>query len=54
MESTDKVREVERVEKQAMVAGINTEILDILGVNDKVREVEKVEKQALVAGRMLR
>jgi hypothetical protein len=32
------VREVERAGKQAMVVGINIEILDILGVNDKVRE----------------
>ncbi len=44
------MREGGRAEKQAMVAGINIEILDILGVNDKVREVERAEKQAMVAG----
>jgi hypothetical protein len=31
------MREVERAEKQAMIAGINIEILDILGVNDNER-----------------
>ncbi len=46
----DKVREVEGVEKQAMVAGINIEILDILGVNDKVREGERPENQAKAVG----
>ncbi len=50
----DKVREVERVDKQAIIMGINIEILDIVGVNDKVRrEIERAEKQAMVAVREL-
>ncbi len=47
------MREVEGAEKQAMVAGINIEILDILGVHDKVREVEGAEKQAMVARELI-
>jgi hypothetical protein len=36
--------------EEAVVVGINIEILDILGVNDKVREVGRAGKQAMVAG----
>ncbi len=43
------MRKGESAGKQAMVAGIYIEILDILDVNDKVREVEGAEKQAMVA-----
>jgi hypothetical protein len=33
--------------EEAVVVGINIEILDILGVNDKVRKGERVKKQAM-------